>query len=127
MAAIFYDCLLLLSVFFFFTLILLPATGGEAIESGNIPYEIYLVLISYFYFLWQWTHGGQTLGMRAWNIKLVGDKDITVTWPDASRRFFLAMISWLMFGAGFLWALFDQNRAAFHDRYSRTRLVINSK
>ena len=41
----------------------------------------------------------------------------------AALRFVLALLSLLMLGAGFLWALFDPKGLAFHDRYSRTRLV----
>ena len=123
-AAIAYDGLLLGSVFFFATLLILPFNNGTAIGSNNIPYDIYLLLISYLYFTWQWTHGGQTLGMRAWGIWLQQKDAPRVGWASASLRFLLAMLSWLALGLGFLSSLFDRYRLAFHDRYSHTVLVV---
>ena len=124
LAAIFYDSLLLTAVFFFCTLILLPITHGKAITSGNILFELYLILISYFYFAWQWTHGGQTLGMRAWKIRVEEFYSQKVSWKSASLRFFLASVSWVILGTGFLWSLIDREKLALHDRYSQTRLII---
>lgn len=120
----FYDCLLLSAVLFFCTLILLPFTHGQAIASGNMPFDIYLYLITYFYFVWQWTHGGQTLGMKAWKIRLESLNTDPVTWQRASLRFFLACLSWIFVGAGFLWSLADRDHLAFHDKYSHTRLIL---
>jgi uncharacterized RDD family membrane protein YckC len=123
LAAIAYDSLLLSAVLFAATAVLLPFTHGEAIHSGNYVYLLYLLGWSYLYFGWQWTHGGQTLGMRAWKIKLVMVGNDAVTWPVATRRFLLAMLSWLPAGAGLLWSLIDKETLAFHDRYSNSRLI----
>jgi uncharacterized RDD family membrane protein YckC len=123
-AAIAYDCLLLCSLFFFATLLILPFNDGMAISGNNIPYDFYLLLISYFYFTWQWTHGGQTLGMRAWGIWLQYKDAPYVSWYRASLRFLLAIFSWLSLGLGFISSIFDQYRLAFHDRYSNTMLVL---
>lgn len=120
--AISYDCMLLGGVLFAVTAILLPFTGGDAIHSGNYLYLLYLVSCCYLYFGWQWTHGGQTLGMRAWKIRLYGPALTAVNWPTAGKRFLLVMVSWLFAGAGFLWALLDPEALTFHDRYSGSRL-----
>ena len=117
-AAIGYDSLLLFAVLFSATAMLMPFTSGAAILSGNIFYLIYLLGISFIFFTWQWTHGGQTLGMRAWKIKLYGESFSQVCWSVASKRFFLALVSWLFAGAGFFWAIFDHDKISFHDRYS---------
>jgi uncharacterized RDD family membrane protein YckC len=122
LAAIGYDSLLLSAVLFAATAVLLPFTGGEAIHSGNYFYLLYLIGCSYLYFAWQWTHGGQTLGMRAWKVRLQVLDSGQLDWTIASKRFLLAMLSWLFAGAGFLWALFDTDRLAFHDRYSGSGL-----
>jgi len=120
--AICYDCLLLAGLLFVATALLLPFTGGTAIHSGNYLYLLYLILCCYGYFGWQWTHGGQTLGMRAWKVRLYGPDFGKVDWPVASKRFVLAMLSWLLCGAGFIWALFDKDSLALHDRYSGSAL-----
>ena len=120
----FYDLLLLASIFFFGTLAIIPFNGGEAIDHGNLPYDFYLLVITYLYFTWHWTHGGQTLGMRAWRLRLLQHDFGNVTWRNASLRFLLATLSCLACGAGFFWVLFDRDNLAFHDRYSNTRLNI---
>ena len=122
-AAIFYDSLLLLSLWFFATLILLPFSSGEAISSDNLVYPLYLYSIGYLYFAWQWIHGGQTLGMRAWHIKLVADNQAAVTWRNTLSRYLLATLSFLVFGMGYFLALQDGKRMTLHDRYSRTYLL----
>lgn len=122
--AISYDSLLLFAILFVATALLLPFTRGNAIHSGNHLYLLYLITCGYLYFTWQWCHGGQTLGMRAWKVRLVNAGGGTVSWPVATRRFLLALLSWLFAGMGFLWSLLDPEKLAFHDRYSGSRLVI---
>ena len=121
--AILYDSLLLFSLLFFATLILLPVTGGKAFPGNSHLYHIYLSICSYLYFAWQWAHGGQTLGMKAWRIRLMTMDNRVIGWRQASLRVLLAVISCLTFGAGFLWIFFDRDALAFHDRFSGTKLI----
>ncbi len=127
LAAILYDCLLLSAVLFVATFTLMPITGGEAIESGNIPYNIFLLTVSYFYFCWHWVSGGQTLGMRSWHIFVTNASSENPNWKQASLRFFSAMLSIVLCGLGFIWSLFDKNKLALHDRLSKTSLVVNKE
>ena len=122
--AMFYDSLLLFSLFFLATMILIPFTNVDSIESNNFAYDFYLLLIAYLYFVWHWVNGGQTLGMRAWKIRLYQDDERPVSWLRASCRFALASLSFITLGMGFIWVLFDANRLTFHDRYSRTLLLL---
>lgn len=124
LAAMGYDAILLFAVLFLATALVLPLTGGRAIPAGNLPYEIYLLLCCGLYFTWQWCRGGQTLGMRAWHIRLVDTAGAGVEPGTALLRFALALLSLGSLGLGFLWAAFDPRNLAFHDRYSRSRLVI---
>lgn len=105
------------------TIIVLPLTDGEAIASDNYLYTLYLLICSYLFFSWQWVHGGQTLGMRAWNIAVIQGNGQPLNWKLALLRFILALLSWLTLGAGFLWALFDREKMTFYDRFSNTRVV----
>jgi len=116
--AITYDLLLLASVLFCATAVLLIFTGGRAIRSGNILYDAYLLSWSYLYFAWSWIHGGQTLGMKSWGIRLIGLSGERIGWRRSGVRFLLAMLSWLCAGAGFLWALRDPRGLTLHDRWS---------
>lgn len=116
-----YDGALLMSVLFLATALLMPFTGG-AIERGNHLFRIYLLIWSYLYFCWPWVKGGQTLGMRAWRIRARQTDGVRLGWKAATLRFFLAIISWLLAGTGYLWSLFDAQKRTLHDRLSRTRL-----
>lgn len=126
-AAIFYDSLLLLSVLFFASVPVLVLTRGEAVPPGHPLYTAYLVALSFIYFSWFWTHGGQTPGMRAWKIQLRSQNGGPVTWRQTSIRFLCAVPSWVFLGAGFFWALVDRNQLTWHDRLSRTMLTIRPR
>lgn len=124
LGAVCYDSLLLAAVLFAagLPLPLIP----EAIRSGpwgRYAIFAYMVLVSFLFFGWFWTHGGQTLGMRAWRIRVATDAGADLTWRMALRRFAWAAFSWAVAGAGFLWSLVDPQRRTWHDRFSGTRLV----
>jgi len=126
LAAILYDCLLLTAVLFVGTAILIPFIGGNAIESGNLAYNAFLLLISFLYFGWHWVKGGQTLGMRSWHIFVINESGQNPNWRQASLRFFSALLSLLLLGLGFVWSLFDKKKLALHDHLSKTRLITRN-
>lgn len=116
---IFYDTLLLFSVVFFAGMLAYPITHAQ-----NSPgYSLYLFCTCFFYFGWQWTHGGQTLAMGTWRVRLQAANGGVVTWRQALVRFFVAMVSWSVFGLGFLWSWFDAKQRTWHDIASDTYLV----
>ena len=123
LAALLYDSLLLLAVFFIATAALLPFTHGEAIHAGNPLMSTYLLFLSFFFYGWFWTHGGQTLGMRAWKLQIRSLRDGPVSWLQALLRYFVAIPSALLCGLGYLWLLFDRRKLTWHDRYSETSIV----
>lgn len=122
MAAVLYDFLLLLALLFLATALLLPINSGQAFTSNQFFYPIYLLTISFLFYGWFWTHGGQTLGLRAWKIKLVADNGQAISWRLAGLRFGAALLSWTACGCGFLWILLDKDKRSWHDRLSKTRL-----
>lgn len=123
-AAIVYDSILLCSVFFFATFILISSLGHGEIESGNYIYNVFLIFIAYLYYCWHWINGRQTLGMRSWGISIISESNTSLNWKQASLRYFASLLSLALFGLGFLWALFDKKKLALHDRLSKTKLVI---
>jgi uncharacterized RDD family membrane protein YckC len=122
LAALVYDTLLLIGLWFFATLAALPFSGGEPLGPHPL-YRAWLLLVAYGFFAGFWTHGGQTLGMRAWRIRVTDVNGGAVTWPRATLRFLAALVSGLALGLGFLWALVDREGRTWHDRWSDTRLV----
>lgn len=120
-AAIFYDLLLLLALLFVASAIAVALNRGTAVTHPL--YYLSLAVISFVFYGWFWTHGGQTLGMRTWRLKLTGTGDETITWKQAAIRFLSAFVSFLPAGAGFFWKLFDKEGLTLHDRLSSTRMI----
>ncbi len=123
LAAIFYDTLLLFAVLFFATALALPFTHGQAVRPHNPWYSSYLLLVTFFFLAWFWVHGGQTLGMRAWGLRVQRRDGGPISWWQALLRFLVAMASWAVLGAGFWWMLVDREHMTWHDRYSETVIV----
>ena len=129
--AIFYDSFLLLAILFMVSAIATIVNNGKAIEPGDAIYPIFVILIfslSYLYFAWFWIHGGQSLGMKTWRIQLLScdpekNSNRPIDWKIAAIRFFSAIVSWSVFGLGFLWALFDKKNRCWHDLISKTVLL----
>lgn len=130
--ALLYDGLLLLAVLMMATGLFLPLTGGEAISPRDHPllefvYRGVLVLLTIGFFGIFWTRRGQTLGMASWRLQLEREDGRPLTWGDTVRRLAAALLSWLPLGLGYLWILVDPERRAWHDRLSRTRVVVVPK
>ena len=128
LGAIVYDGILLVCVIFIAwqPVPLLPETLPE-IFSRVIRLG-YLVLICFLFFGWFWCHGGQTLGMRAWKIKLVNSTSLgAVTWRRAWRRFLMALLSWFTLGCGFLFSIFHPKNQTWHDSFSGTSIVLTKQ
>jgi len=125
LGAVTYDSLLLVAVLFLagMPLPLIPETVRFQPWARYAIFG-YMLLVSFLFFGWFWTHGGQTLGMRAWRFRVVTIDGGPLSWGLAWRRFAWALASWLTAGAGFLWTLFDPQWRAWHDRLSATRLEI---
>ncbi|MEM7467505.1 MAG: RDD family protein [Pseudomonadota bacterium] len=123
LAAVAYDSVALLATFFLCTLPIVIVLQGQAIAPNNPFYFAYLVVCAFLYFALSWTKGGQTLGMRAWKIKLVSSNQRgSISLTNALRRFGVACASWLAFGIGFISAVFDSRNRAWHDKWSGTHL-----
>jgi uncharacterized RDD family membrane protein YckC len=126
LAVIVYDFLLLIAVLFLATAILLPLNGGEAFTNHKIVYSLYLLAVSFCFYGWFWTHGGQTLGLRAWKIKVLNDVHGVIGWRQAFIRFAVALLSWGSLGLGFLWIVIDKNQRSWHDMASNTGLYLDT-
>lgn len=127
LAAFFYDLVLLFGLLLLATtLAVIPSQAIFGIENigSNLAFRLFLVLVIIFFYLWFWTHGGQTLGMRAWRIKLVDDEGGSVNYAKAGYRL---LIGTLFFGIAPLWILFNRERMTLHDKLARTRLILLPK
>ena len=124
--AIIYDLFLLIALLFIATAILMALNQGNAIERGQPLYPfyiVYLLTISFIFYGWFWTHGGQTLGMKTWKMRVQQDNGQAITWALALIRFITAILSWSAAGTGFLWSLFSPKKRTWHDIASRSVLI----
>nr|VFJ57309.1 MAG: Uncharacterized membrane protein YckC, RDD family [Candidatus Kentron sp. DK] len=122
-AAIFYDGLVLFAVLVFAHFpfqLLFGATATLPGSPWHPVYQAYLLGACFLYLGWCWTHGGQTLGMRAWRLALRERSGAAVSWKRALQRFLSAIVSWAALGLGFVWIFVDRERMAWHDRLSGT-------
>jgi uncharacterized RDD family membrane protein YckC len=105
----------------------------------------WLFLVLGIYFVWFWTHGGQTLAMKTWRIRLISNDGKPVTLWRAIARYLFAWgwflpglaLAWAFGARGWMlilipaanmaiWALaiyIDPGRQFLHDRLSGTRLI----
>jgi uncharacterized RDD family membrane protein YckC len=131
-AALFYDGLLLTALWIAAGALLLAVSGGRLADPDQplwllYTYRAVLLLVTYLFFAGFWTHGGQTLGMRAWQLRLVTTSGGPVNRKQALWRFAAAIPSIGILGLGLFWMLIDREHCAVHDRLSGTRLVLLTK
>ena len=103
LAAIVYDGLLLIGVLVGATALALGLAvallSGEAVKlhnplQANPFFQTYLLLVCFFFYGGFWTHGGQTLGMRAWRLRLQRRDGRGIGWWQALLRFLIGSL-WL--------------------------------
>lgn len=127
LAAMLYDGLLLFALMAVATTLLTLPFGMPA-GQNLIFYQFFLFeIIPAMFFCGFWLRGGQTLGMRAWKLKLVRVDGKPIDWKDAIKRHLAAILSWLALGLGFFWIFIDPEKLAWHDRLSDTRLMLIKK
>ncbi len=143
-----YESFILLAILFIASLIFhLIFTTTQAAYFKPL-FQFYLFVIMGYYFTWFWTHGGQTLAMQTWKMRLVSKNGGALTRKQAIMRYLCALIgilifviidqilpfnfisyyqlvfiSILIFGSGFIWALFDRDHQFLHDRLAGTRII----
>lgn len=114
-----YEALVLFGVLFVAVLVFMLFRDPHA-AGAKVFFQIYLFLVLLWYFTWFWTHGGQTVAMRAWRFRVERIDGKPLRFPQACMRFLLGWLSVI----SILWALFDRDKQFLHDRLARTRLVM---
>lgn len=146
MACFVYEGVLLFGVVMISGLLFAGLTEQRHALAGRHLLQAVLFAVLGLYFVWFWTHGGQTVAMKAWHVRLVDAQGRPVGAWRALARY---LLSWLWFvpallsidlsglhgrGAVFglmmagvagyaLLALFTPHRQFVHDVLCNTRLV----
>ena len=125
LASMAYESLLLvgvLSVAFMLPQLVLGMGFNILLPGWALMCHVFVVLGVYF--VWYWRHGGQTLAMQTWKIRLSTANGAPPSLLRLTLRYLLAWPSIVYLGAGLLWALFDRDGQFIHDRLAGTRLVF---
>lgn len=120
--ALMYDSLLLIAIWMLAALLLVALNGGEAVTDPRLLWP-YLFLVSGIYYTWQWQKSGQTLGLKAWQLRLQHPDGRLLTAGEAWWRFILSCIAILPFGLGLWWMLLDPGRRSWQDLWTPFRVV----
>jgi uncharacterized RDD family membrane protein YckC len=94
-AASVYDGLLLLALWMVVALIDTWVRGalGDAPRT-RLAFQLLLFLVGLAFFGYSWTHGGQTLGMRVWRMRVRRIDGSALRWPVASVRYAVMLLTW---------------------------------
>jgi uncharacterized RDD family membrane protein YckC len=107
--------------------------------------QTWLFVVVTAYFVWFWSHGGQTLAMKTWRIRVATASGAPLSMVRAFARYLLAWV-WVLPGLALAWAIgaknwslilipaanalawaltiyLDPNRQFLHDRLAGTRIV----
>src|SRR4029079_4318355 len=82
-----------------------------------------LIGIAYFCYFWSTYGKGQTLGMRALNIRVVKTDGSQVDLIGAFIRYIGLVVSIACLFIGVIWAAFDGNKQGWHDKIAGTYVV----
>lgn len=128
LAALGYDLMPLLALWMLTAGLVLVAFRGDVDVAHQPPLyhfslQAALLAVTAAYFVLSWTRGGQTIGMRAWRIRLVDAEGRSPDLRHALLRFAVALPALAIAGAGFAWCLVDRDARAWHDLAAGTRLV----
>ena len=119
-ASLFYD-LLSISVLVYFASFLPIILSGTSIQAGNIELQLFIIMIAVFYFFYCFKKG-RTFGMQAWRLELQSETGGKISDYQILIRMIGGTFSFLFFGIGYLFILFNQRKRSLHDIASKTYL-----
>jgi uncharacterized RDD family membrane protein YckC len=118
-----YESLILTAVLFIASFIFHLVFRDTSSILFRPAFQLYLLLIAGVYFTWFWTHGGQTLPMQTWKLRVISSDGQCLYLKQALARYLFAVIGVFLLGCGILWALIDREGLFLHDRLAGTRIV----
>ncbi len=102
LAAMLYEGVLLFGVLMATSIPYAAFTDQRHALQGRHGFQIFLFLVLGAYFIGFWTHGGQTLAMKTWQVQLRRADGAPVRLPQATLRY-LASWLWFLPALGVVW------------------------
>jgi uncharacterized RDD family membrane protein YckC len=97
LASLMYEGVVLFGVVFVAGYLYSSLTQQRHALAGMHGLQAFLFLVLGIYFMWFWTHGGQTVAMKAWHLRLVDRHGQGLQQGRALARY---LSSWLWFAPG---------------------------
>ena len=122
LAAFIYDLFPVLGILLVTSLIVILVRRGAEIEPKTLWFQLLLLTEIALYYIYSWKNGGQTLGMRAWKIKLApqqSDNHLLLL----ILRFLVGLLSTVCLGLGIWWQYLDKKNRSWMDMASNSRVV----
>jgi uncharacterized RDD family membrane protein YckC len=96
LAAALYDFLILAAAWLVAVFAEVVVRDAAGLPRSRTALQLLLFLTGLLIFGWQWTHGGKTVGMRAWHLRLRRDNGAELRWPVAAVRYAFMLVSWMV-------------------------------
>ncbi|WP_165797515.1 RDD family protein [Solimonas fluminis] len=90
-----YDGLLMVGLVFATVIFFLIGCWALGVQPNSRILGICLFGVGLGFFGWFWTHGGQTLGMRVWQLRVRRLDGRALRWPIAAVRYTVMFVVWL--------------------------------
>jgi len=117
--AFLYDLLLLISVLFVVTGVVVLINNNEQWEH---PIRFLLFwFVGFSYFSWFWRRDGRTLGLQAWRLHVKSDSGSMLTWKQCLIRYVSGTV---LFVFTYLPTLWRNDKKALHDLLSKSNITF---
>ncbi|MEF7614089.1 RDD family protein [Aquincola sp. MAHUQ-54] len=94
LACFLYEGVLLFGVVMIFGYLYGTLTQQRNAMDGRYGLMAFLFLVLTVYFVWFWSHGGQTVAMKAWHVRVVNRDGTPLSQPRALLR---SLLCWIWF------------------------------
>ena len=94
LACFVYEGVLLFGVLMIAGYLFSSLTQQRHAMQGRHALQAFMFVVLGIYFTWFWSRSGQTVAMKAWHIRLVGQDGMPVSQPRALARY---LLSWFWF------------------------------
>ncbi|PKF63011.1 RDD family protein [Psychromonas sp. psych-6C06] len=89
--------------------------------SQSSAFAVYLAMVIIGFYAYFWTKGGQTIGMKAWRLRVQNSDGSNISFTQALIR-----LATSAFGLGNIMALL-KNRNAFQDLWAECEVIVLTK
>ena len=101
-------------------------SSDQPLPSQLVNFVFMAIPVAYHWYFWT-QKDGQTPGKFALGIRVIKANGGQIKDIDAVIRAIGYHVSALLFGVGFIWAIFDKKNQTWHDKIARTYVVRTSE